>query len=939
MAASANAKSKGSAWLWQNLDATSEQAGDRVPYEVLQRTTSPEAPPNPTVPRVDALTGLALAQTKANSDLSTAFEATSKTTPVIPSRPEKGSGNEGKGAAATPEAPVLAAVAAEQARQAIAKETAPDELIGEDTPSVVLLNEPSAPENWASTLESWHILLQKWSQDGSLEAAAREALMLDGPNAKPQSEEILQSFISNWSVGRFENLPEIVFLSKEAMHGAMGAYAISTGKMYINTDWANQASPEQIHAVLTEEQGHHLDAQLNFVDMTGDEGDYFYRVLIDQIPTDAQKQALRNGNDSGFAIMGGTLIAVEQASANSSIPGALSAGGTSTDQSCSITALSDGSSLITGTFYGAITFGSTTLTAPSENSSAFVAKLNADGSFAWATQATGGYVASNNCATALSDGSSLITGNFWGAATTFGGTTLTAALNSDIFVAKLNADGSFAWATQTTGGFLPESGGVTALSDGSSLIVGNIQGDTTFGDTTLTAPRDWSASGYMAKLNPDGSFAWASKNDGNTVLGRITALNDGSSLITGSFTGTATFGGITLTSTNAFPLFVAKVNADGSYAWATQAEGIYGGGISSITALSDGSSLITGSFTGTATFGGITLITTDYYQPYANSDMYAAKLNPDGSFAWAIRVGGFYNENGKSITAFSDGSSLITGSFRGTVTFGSTTLTSASNTYDDVFVAKLNPDGSFAWANRGGGTNYEKVNSITSFSDGSSLISGFFYNSTNFGSTTLTSTGGADIFVAKLNAGGAWASSWNTTQAVNSGQAVFSIPGTPAAVGNLLTASNTTADPDGNGPFSYSWQTSSNGTTWSPVGTNSSSYTILAADEGKQLQLVVSYTDGLSFNELVTSSGGTIPFFNNGQAVFSISGTPAVGNLLTASNTTADPDNNGTFTYSWQTSSNGTTWSPVGTNSSSYTILAADEGKQLQLVVSYTDAQ
>ena len=210
------------------------------------------------------------------------------------------------------------------------------------------------------------------------------------------------------------------------------------------------------------------------------------------------------------------------------------------------------------------------------------------------------------------------------------------------------------------------------------------------------------------------------------------------------------------------------------------------------------------------------------------------------------------------------------------------------------------------WANVG--TN-SSTYTIAAADDGKQLrLLASYTDAQNFSETVTTSAG--------------------TVAFVDNGDAVFSITGT-RAVGQILTAAVATADPDGNGSgaFSYTWQSSTNGTTWGNVGTNSASYTIAAADEGRQLRLLASYTDARNFSETVTTSAGTIPFVDNGDSSFSITGTPGVGNTLTATTTTADPDGNGVFTYAWQTSKNGTTWSPVGTNSSSYTVAAGDEGK------------
>ena len=173
---------------------------------------------------------------------------------------------------------------------------------------------------------------------------------------------------------------------------------------------------------------------------------------------------------------------------------------------------------------------------------------------------------------------------------------------------------------------------------------------------------------------------------------------------------------------------------------------------------------------------------------------------------------------------------------------------------------------------------------------------------------------------------------------VNDGPAAFSISGTPA-VGNTLSATTSSPDPDGNGAFTYSWQSSSDSISWSSVGTNIASYLVASADQGKQLRLVVSYTDGEGFSESVTTAAGSVPLVNDGAAIFAISGTPAVGNTLTATTSAADPDGNGSFTYQWQVSTDVTSWSPVGSNSASYLVASADQGKQLRLVVSYTDGE
>ncbi|MFL0789731.1 MAG: SwmB domain-containing protein [Prochlorococcus sp.] len=77
---------------------------------------------------------------------------------------------------------------------------------------------------------------------------------------------------------------------------------------------------------------------------------------------------------------------------------------------------------------------------------------------------------------------------------------------------------------------------------------------------------------------------------------------------------------------------------------------------------------------------------------------------------------------------------------------------------------------------------------------------------------------------------------------------------------------------------------------------------------------------------------------NDGIANFSISGTPGVGQALTAAKSADDPDGNGSFTYDWESSTDGTSWAAIGTGEQ-LTVAAAQEGQQIRLQVNYTDAQ
>ncbi|HBH72242.1 MAG TPA: hypothetical protein DDY43_02085, partial [Synechococcales bacterium UBA10510] len=159
----------------------------------------------------------------------------------------------------------------------------------------------------STLLQAWRLRLSEWSIDGSLSAAAQAALRLPG------EPEALKGLISEWAAGDFKALPPIEVLDGSVMPGTAGAYALSTGTIYLNGDWLRLASEEQGIAVLSEELGHHLDGWLNTEETPGDEGAHFSLLLRQEALSPERLAALRAEDDHTTLWIDGAWIAVEQA--------------------------------------------------------------------------------------------------------------------------------------------------------------------------------------------------------------------------------------------------------------------------------------------------------------------------------------------------------------------------------------------------------------------------------------------------------------------------------------------------------------------------------------------------------------------------------------------------------------------------------------------------
>ncbi|XXT20154.1 hypothetical protein WME94_01130 [Sorangium sp. So ce429] len=101
--------------------------------------------------------------------------------------------------------------------------------------------------------------------------------------------------------------------------------------------------------------------------------------------------------------------------------------------------------------------------------------------------------------------------------------------------------------------------------------------------------------------------------------------------------------------------------------------------------------------------------------------------------AWARGFGGSSTDNGRSIASDAAGNYYVTGSFQGTVDFGAGPLTSAGG--QDVFLLKLDPSGALIWSKRFG-TPFEEIGgAVTVDGNGDVLLAGT-YSSDNSGTPT-----------------------------------------------------------------------------------------------------------------------------------------------------------------------------------------------------------
>ncbi|MBD2146300.1 SBBP repeat-containing protein [Sphaerospermopsis sp. FACHB-1194] len=451
-------------------------------------------------------------------------------------------------------------------------------------------------------------------------------------------------------------------------------------------------------------------------------------------------------------------------------------GGTAFDAGWGITADASGNTYVMGDFSDTVTFGNTTLTSTGGNDS-FIAKLDKSGNVLWAQKLGGSSYNTSSGITVDNLGNTYATGFFFDPAT-FGNITLTSTGLGDAFITKLDSSGNFLWAQKFGGASYDIAMGISVDSSGNSYVTGSFSDTATFGDIALTSAG--SDDAFITKLDSSGKFLWAQKFGGTSYdYGEgIASDGAGNSYITGYFSDTATFGDITLTSAGGSDGFITKLDSSGKFLWAKKLGGTSYDSAHGITVDSSGNTYITGSFNGIATFGNITLTST------GNDNAFITKLDSSGKFLWAQKFDSiFCKANG--ITVDSSGNIYVTGYFSDTATFGNITLTSAGDS--DAFVAKLDSNGKFLSAQNFGGTLADRGLDITSDAKGNIYATGGFSDTATFGNTSLTSAGSIDAFIVKL---GDEVGETQITLIPNNTDSVFNLNGAATPIQFLLKSAS-----------------------------------------------------------------------------------------------------------------------------------------------------
>ena len=338
--------------------------------------------------------------------------------------------------------------------------------------------------------------------------------------------------------------------------------------------------------------------------------------------------------------------------------------------------------------------------------------------------------------------------------------------NARLFVTRIvSATGAFSWAKAAGANNKSDLGhvwgtGIARYGSTLALSMKYYKGGSYLFDSLKKNIPSCTNNAGMSTITTNSHFQVITHATTQDAFGdKITFDRNGYAYLAASFSGTATFGQIKLTSRGKRDAAIIKMDSKGNVIWARSGGSINNDSAKDIVTDTKGNVYLLGTCTSTLQFG--THTAKCYGQSNSESGFFIVKLNSSGSYQWLRSGGCGSNVNMGAMAIDSQDNIYITGNLccYGYFDSGSSNilnLTVGHNT-GDIFIARLTSNGTFDWAEIGGNAKaHDYAKAITFDPHGNVYIHGMIgqYGSNNvakFMGTTIKITSKYNAFVWKIS--------------------------------------------------------------------------------------------------------------------------------------------------------------------------------------------
>lgn len=325
------------------------------------------------------------------------------------------------------------------------------------------------------------------------------------------------------------------------------------------------------------------------------------------------------------------------------------------------------------------------------NTDVYLIRTDSNGDTLWTKTFGGTFYDRGNSVQQTSDGGFIIVGE----TSSFG------AGNADVYLIRTNSNGDTLW-IKTYGGDDSDRGySIQKTSDDGFIIAGETK---SFGAGYYDA--------YLIRTNSNGDTLWTKTygGTGDDHSYSIYQTNDSGFVVAGQ---KEAFSAIDPDNIDAF---LIRLNSNGDTLW---------------TKTYDATDYDVGYSVQQTNYGGFIITGSIYDVDATTEDVYLIHTNSNGDTIWTRTFGGYSMEAGSCVKQTLNGEFIISG-YTWSIGAG----------FYDVYLIRVDTEGSTLWEQTYGGTEYDEGNSIQQTSDGGFIIAG---------ATQSFGAGGSDVYLIRLD--------------------------------------------------------------------------------------------------------------------------------------------------------------------------------------------
>jgi hypothetical protein len=294
-------------------------------------------------------------------------------------------------------------------------------------------------------------------------------------------------------------------------------------------------------------------------------------------------------------------------------------------------------------------------------------------------------------------------------------------VKSDLYLMKLSPNLEVDWLVHT--------GKSVGLSSSSRLCAtdGGVLAAFQFIDTVMFDSQEFvvenggfSENALLMKIDEQGSIDWIHQFSEVTTsqVNAIDVDKDGMLYVIGSYTNDLSMQSQSLSVLNPQlangEIFISKFKANGELVWLKHLGGGEDNDVAYSLSCGNDGVYVSGFFQGSLSVGDFNFVAV------AGTDGFVAALDTAGNAEWAIQLNGTGPVRNEEVIPFKNGC-IVSGWFSEELTVGSMSVISNAN---DLFVLRLDQNGSPIWLKNIGGNEAEDMNRLESVNDELFMVSG-----------------------------------------------------------------------------------------------------------------------------------------------------------------------------------------------------------------------